>query len=138
MFIRVNLWRKISARLKLGNFDPGHLEPSRRLPPLYTISVDSLFTLLGYIAACCTTFSFVPQLLHTFRTKSVEDLHVGTLLAFDVGITLWLIYGVYLHSWPMILANAVTLGFQIPLLIMKLRYSRRPKRGVQFEGETSR
>jgi MtN3 and saliva related transmembrane protein len=84
-----------------------------------------LFTVIGYAAAMLTTFCYVPQLLKTFRTKSVKDLHAGTLALFDCGLFLWLLYGLYLHSWPMILANTVTLGFQIPLLILKMRYDRR-------------
>lgn len=84
--------------------------------------MDHIFIVVGFAAACLTTFAFLPQLLHTFRTKSVADLHVGTLVTFDLGLFLWLIYGLYLHSWPMILANTVTLCLQIPLLIMKLRY----------------
>jgi MtN3 and saliva related transmembrane protein len=40
-----------------------------------------------------------------------------------VGVVLWLIYGLYLHSWPMILANSVTLLLQLPLLEMKAYYS---------------
>lgn len=84
--------------------------------------MDRIFIVIGFAAGCLTTFAFLPQLLHTFKTKSVADLHVGTLVTFDIGLFLWLIYGIYLHSWPMILANTVTLCFQIPLLVMKLRY----------------
>jgi MtN3 and saliva related transmembrane protein len=84
-----------------------------------------LFTLIGYVAASLTTFCFLPQLLHTFRTKSVKDLHVGSLILFDLGLVFWLIYGIWLNSWPMILANAVTLGFQAALLGLKFRYGGR-------------
>jgi len=78
--------------------------------------------MVGYVAAVLTTFAFLPQVLHTFKTKSVDDLHVSTLVAFSSGIVLWLVYGLHLRSWPMILANAITLCIQLPLLAMKLRY----------------
>jgi len=81
-----------------------------------------LFTFIGYLAGTLTTFCFLPQLVHTFKTKSVGDLHVGTLILFDLGLVFWLIYGIYLHSWPMILANALTLTFQMALLGLKFRY----------------
>jgi MtN3 and saliva related transmembrane protein len=83
-----------------------------------------LFTFIGYVAASLTTFCFLPQLVHTFKTKSVKDIHVISLVLFDVGLVFWLIYGIWLHSWPMILANTVTLGFQLALLGLKLRYGR--------------
>jgi MtN3 and saliva related transmembrane protein len=79
--------------------------------------------LLGFIAAALTTFAFLPQVLRTFKTKSANDLHGGTLLAFSTGLVLWLIYGLYLHSWPIILANSVGLCLQLPLLVMKMRYA---------------
>ena len=85
----------------------------------------SLFDLVGYSAACLTTFCFVPQLVHTFKTKSVDDLHVWAMVLFDLGLALWLVYGIYLHSWPMILANALTLVFQLGLLGLKARYGRK-------------
>src|SRR3954447_22743786 len=81
-----------------------------------------LFTFIGYVAASLTTFCFLPQLVHTFKTKSVEDLHIGSLILFDIGLSLWLVYGIYLHSWPMILANSISLGFQLMLLSLKVRY----------------
>ncbi len=81
--------------------------------------------MVGYAAGTLTTFCFLPQLIHTFKTKSVKDLHVGALLLFDCGLVLWLTYGLYLHSWPIILANAVTLAFQIALLGMKFVYDKK-------------
>ena len=83
-----------------------------------------LFTFIGYVAASLTTFCFLPQLVHTFKTKSVKDIHVGSLILFDLVLVLWLIYGIWLHSWPMIFANTVTLGFQLALLGLKFRYGR--------------
>ncbi len=77
---------------------------------------------LGYLAATLTTLAFLPQVIHTFKTKSVDDLHVSTLIAFTSGVFLWLVYGLHIRSWPMIIANAITLCIQLPLLVMKLRY----------------
>jgi MtN3 and saliva related transmembrane protein len=92
------------------------------------MSRTDLFTSIGYIAGTLTTFCFLPQLVHTFKTKSVGDLHVGSLILFDMGLVFWLIYGIYLHSWPIILANTVTLVFQASLLTLKFRYGRKGKR----------
>jgi MtN3 and saliva related transmembrane protein len=92
-----------------------------------------LFNFIGYVAASLTTFCFLPQLVHTFKTKSVKDLHVGALILFDLGLAFWLAYGIYLHSWPMILANTVTLGFQLALLRLKFRYGK-SKQPSEVEG----
>ena len=46
---------------------------------------------VGYAAATLTTASFVPQALHTFRTKDVRGISLSMYSAFVVGILLWLV-----------------------------------------------
>lgn len=78
--------------------------------------------LIGYAAAFLTTASFVPQALHTFKTKDVRGISLGMYSAFVAGITLWLVYGLLLNAWPLIVANAVTLTLATAILAMKLKY----------------
>jgi MtN3 and saliva related transmembrane protein len=44
---------------------------------------------------------------------------------FTLGVALWLLYGVMLAAWPIVIANAVTLTLAATILGMKLRYRRR-------------
>ncbi len=81
-----------------------------------------VFTIVGYLAGTLTTLAFLPQVLRTYHTKSMGDIDGATLIAFTLGVILWIVYGVYVHSWPVIVANGVTLGLQIILLVMKARY----------------
>lgn len=78
--------------------------------------------LIGYLAAILTTASFVPQALHTFRTKDVRGISLGMYSAFTLGVALWLAYGLLLEAWPIVIANAVTLSLAASILVMKLRY----------------
>ena len=86
------------------------------------ISVDTI----GYIAAILTTGSFLPQAIHTFQTKDVSGISLGMYSAFTLGIMLWLVYGLMLGAWPMIVANVITLAFAAAILTMKLRYKAPP------------
>jgi MtN3 and saliva related transmembrane protein len=81
-----------------------------------------MFTLIGFLAGALTTLAFLPQVWHTYRKRSADGLSYTTLITFSAGVLLWFVYGLHLHSWPMILANGVTLALQLPLLWMKLRY----------------
>jgi MtN3 and saliva related transmembrane protein len=81
-----------------------------------------LSELIGYAAATLTTASFVPQAWHTFRTKDVRGISLGMYSAFTLGVALWLVYGVLLNAWPIVIANAVTLALAASILVMKLRY----------------
>ena len=78
---------------------------------------------VGILAGCCTTASFLPQVVHTWRTKSVEDLSLRMYLLLTTGVVLWLIYGLSIGSLAVTLANGVTLVLVAAILAMKLVYS---------------
>ncbi len=87
-----------------------------------------LSDLIGYVAATLTTCSFVPQALHTFRTRDVSGISLGMYSVFTSGVALWLAYGVVLQAWPIVIANAITLVLASAILGMKLRFGDRPAR----------
>lgn len=78
--------------------------------------------LIGYMAATLTTVSFVPQALHSFRTKDVSGISLGMYSIFTLGIALWLAYGLLISAWPIVIANVITLALASMILTMKLRY----------------
>jgi MtN3 and saliva related transmembrane protein len=79
---------------------------------------------LGFIAAFCTTAAFVPQLVRVLRLRSARDVSLPTFLMFSVGVFLWLLYGLYIGSEPVIVSNGVTLMLSVSILVLKLRYDR--------------
>jgi MtN3 and saliva related transmembrane protein len=82
-------------------------------------------TLLGFAAGILTTLSFVPQVLHAWRSKRCDDLSWGMLLTFSGGVVLWLAYGLLLRAAPIIVANAVTLALLVTIMVLKIRYTER-------------
>ncbi|MFY7960802.1 MAG: SemiSWEET transporter [Elsteraceae bacterium] len=85
------------------------------------LGVD-LVQAIGLIAACCTTLAFVPQAVRAVRTRQTKDISLLTFLLLEIGIVLWLAYGVMLGDLPLILSNAITLGLASAILATKLRY----------------
>jgi len=77
---------------------------------------------IGLIAAFSTTTAFVPQLARVWRLKSARDISLYTFLLFSFGLAMWLIYGVLIHSVPVILSNSVTLALALAILVLKFRY----------------
>lgn len=77
---------------------------------------------VGFAAAVLTTSSFIPQAVMTIRTRDTRSISRGMYIIFTIGVALWLAYGIALQSWPMILANAVTLFLASTILVLKLRY----------------
>jgi MtN3 and saliva related transmembrane protein len=82
----------------------------------------NLTDIIGYVAACFTTFSFIPQAWKTFQTKDVSGISLGMYSIFTVGVSLWLVYGIMLSAWPIVIANIITVVLAFSILVMKLRY----------------
>ena len=80
------------------------------------------FEMIGLVAGVLTTSAFVPQVYKTWKSKSADGLSLTMYLVFFVGIILWLIYGIYIQSFAMILTNAVTGFLALMLILFKLRF----------------
>ncbi len=80
--------------------------------------------IIGIIAGCCTTASFVPQVVRTWKTRSVDDISLKMYLLLCTGVVLWLVYGMLVGSLSVVLANAVTLILAAAVLIMKIKFDK--------------
>jgi MtN3 and saliva related transmembrane protein len=76
----------------------------------------------GFAAAFLTSVSFIPQAVMTIRSRNTSGISRAMYSMFTIGVALWLVYGIALESWPMIVANTVTLGLASTILALKLRY----------------
>jgi MtN3 and saliva related transmembrane protein len=77
---------------------------------------------IGFVAAFLTTAAFVPQLMRVMKLRSAREISLGTFVMFSVGVFLWLMYGIYTGSRPVIASNVVTLVLSVSILILKLKY----------------
>ena len=77
---------------------------------------------LGSIAATLTTTSFIPQVWQVWRTRHTKDISLGMYAIFTAGVAMWLFYGILLGSWPIIIANSITVCLAGAVLGMKLRF----------------
>lgn len=80
------------------------------------------FTIIGLIAATCTTIAFLPQVIQVIRTKHTKDLSLAMYIILTIGVALWFIYGLLIEDLPIIIANAITLILASIILGMKLKY----------------
>lgn len=79
---------------------------------------------LGYLAATLTTGSFVPQAWHTFRSSDLSGISISMYGCFTAGVAMWLLYGLSLGEWPIIIANAITLALATTILLRTWRARR--------------
>ncbi|MBN10211.1 MAG: hypothetical protein CMC80_01605 [Flavobacteriaceae bacterium] len=64
--------------------------------------------MIGLIAAVCTTFAFIPQVMKVWKTKQTKNLSLRMYSIMFIGIILWLVYGIRIDSLSIIMANVVT------------------------------
>ena len=77
-------------------------------------------TLIGLMAAFCTTAAFVPQVVAILRTGNVDGISVTMYSIFTLGIALWLTYGIIVNDLPMLLANSISLVLAALVLILTI------------------
>jgi MtN3 and saliva related transmembrane protein len=92
---------------------------------------------VGSIAAFCTTICFLPQLIHVWRRKSARDISLSMFLCFNLGLFLWLVYGIATRSFPIIVGNVVTMAQSLTILALKIRYDRNSEQWSGVRGQSS-
>jgi len=82
----------------------------------------NITNLIGYTAAALTTIAFVPQALHSWKTRDLSGISLPMYGLFSLGVLGWLVYGYLIDSWPIIAANSITLILACAVLILKIKH----------------
>ncbi len=82
----------------------------------------STIEILGIIAGCLTTGSFVPQAIKILKTRDVSGISLLMYIVLACGLTLWTVYGCLNSQISIIAANGITLALVLIILVMKIRY----------------
>lgn len=83
---------------------------------------STFITILGFVAAFFTTFALLPQGLRAIKTKHTKDLSLPMVIMMEVGILMWLVYGIIINDMPLVFANGIGTIFATINLVMKLKY----------------
>ena len=79
---------------------------------------------VGFLAGILTSGSALPQVIRSWRTRSTADLSAVMLAMLNVGLLLWVIYGVAKRDWPITLTNGFSLSLWSSLLWLKAKSDR--------------
>ncbi|MGF1725300.1 SemiSWEET transporter [Photobacterium nomapromontoriensis] len=90
-------------------------------------------TLLGSLAAACTTLSFLPQVIHTIKTKDTTGISLAMYIMFVFGVFSWLVYGYISNDLPLMLGNGITLILSSVVLYLKLKHSINSNSQVEYD-----
>tara|TARA_Y100000031_G_C7883778_1_gene231995 strand:- start:130 stop:384 length:255 start_codon:yes stop_codon:yes gene_type:complete len=78
--------------------------------------------IIGYVATALSIIAFIPQVHKSWKTKSTKDISLGMYSIFTTSQLLWLIYGIMIVSYPLIVANTIIFSLSGIILVHKLRY----------------
>ena len=78
--------------------------------------------ILGLVAATFSASGFIPQLIKIVKTKLTKDISFTMFTLFLAGVICWLIYGILIHSMPIIISNIVSMIMNITIIVYKLKY----------------
>jgi len=79
--------------------------------------------IIGYIAAFLTTFAFIPQAYHSWKTRDLSGISLPMYSLFSAGVFCWLVYGILINSWPIMIANSITFALSCIVLTLKIKHS---------------
>lgn len=91
-----------------------------------------LVTIIGSLAAICSTVSFVPQAWKIIRTRDTSGLSARMYAVTVTGFSLWLAYGIMLGEWPLIATNAICLALSAFILVMRILPQRRKEQVAEL------
>jgi len=76
---------------------------------------------IGIIAGALSCTTFLPQVIKTWKSKSTKDVSLNMFIIASVSTTLWLVYGILIHSISIIGTNIVVLFFSLVMLFLIFR-----------------
>ena len=79
-------------------------------------------TTIGFMAAACTTWAFLPQVIKTIKSRETKSISLSMYIVFTLGVFLWLVYGLILMNPPLIIANLITFVLSLTVLILKMKH----------------
>jgi 5'(3')-deoxyribonucleotidase/uncharacterized protein with PQ loop repeat len=94
------------------------------------MSVATLSAVIGTIAACCSTFAFLPQLVKV-RRQGGDDVSSAMLAMYLGGLGLWLVYGIVNGAGSIIGANLASIVLVSAVVVVKVRGRRSTPTGVR-------
>jgi len=83
-----------------------------------------LWSIMGTIAAICTTVGFIPQIIQGIKTRELKDVSPIMLTLLLVGCSLWLAYGIHLRNPIIALANGFTVSFVLTIFVLRTLFKR--------------
>jgi len=88
-----------------------------------------IINIVGYAAAICMVCGYLPQAVHTIRTRDTDGIAMPTFLLLAFGSIFFVIQGLMLGNWPLIITNTITTVSSVIVFAIKVHNDRMKKLG---------
>jgi MtN3 and saliva related transmembrane protein len=78
--------------------------------------------LAGHTGSLLSSLTFVPQVYKVWKTKRTQDLSLTMMLFVLTSTIVWMVYGVALTLWPVIICNGIISALSLLLIYFKLTF----------------
>ena len=76
--------------------------------------------IVGYSASICMVLGYLPQTVKTIRTRSTDDIALGTFLLMGIGGLLFAVQGALIDNMPLLLTNVLTTSMSAIIFCIKM------------------
>lgn len=84
----------------------------------------SWIEIVGHTGAFLSSITFIPQVYKAWKSKSVGDLSLAMMLIVFSSTLVWLVYGVKLNLWPVIICNGIIAMLSLLLIYFKFSFKK--------------
>lgn len=89
-----------------------------------------IVNIVGYAAAICMVCGYLPQAIHTIRTRDTDGIALSTFLLLGFGSIFFVVQGIMIDNWPLIITNLITTVSSVIVFCIKLSNDRKKKRNA--------
>ena len=80
-----------------------------------------IVTIVGYTASICMILGYLPQAIDTMRTRNTDGIAMPTFCMLGLGSIFFVIQGILISNWPLVITNVVTTICSVIIFGIKLR-----------------
>ena len=85
-------------------------------------------SIIGYTASICMILGYLPQAIVTIRTRDTDGIALPTFLLLGFGSIFFVIQGIMLGNWPLMITNTITTISSARVFAIKIHNDRMKKR----------
>lgn len=84
--------------------------------------------IVGTLAAICMIFGYLPQAIYTIRTRDTDGIAMSTFLLMGLGSIFFVVQGILIGNWPLMITNLITGISSIIITAIKLHNDAKKRR----------